>query len=269
MMTTNPFNTTLINRQDVTDDLCIIRLRSDSGQVPDYEPGQFITIGLPKPSASDSPVGRSDPGRPRLIRRAYSIASSPMTRDYIELYVALVGDGKLTPRIWDLHPGDRLWMDDQTKGDFTLEGIPPDKDFVMIGTGTGLAPYMSMLRTYRGQSRWNRFVVIHGVRLAQDLGYRQELEQASAEDSTVFYIPTVTREPDSSPWQGLRGRVQVALEDKTYQQLVGAGLDTTTCHVFLCGNPDMITSVQVMLESRGFITKTRRQPGNIHFERYW
>jgi len=268
-MAIDPFNTTLIHRQDVTDDLCIIRLRPDSGQVPDYEPGQSITIGLPRPPAPDSPVARPASGRPRLIRRAYSIASSPVTRDYIELYVALVGDGKLTPRLWDLHPGDRLWMDNQTKGEFTLSGISPDKDLVMVSTGTGLAPYMSMLRTYRGQSRWNRFVVIHGVRLAQDLGYRQELEQIIAEDPTVFYIPTVTREPDSSPWQGLRGRVQAALEATIYQRWVGAELDAATCHVFLCGNPDMISSVQATLESRGFVTQTRQQPGNIHFERYW
>lgn len=268
-MTADPFNTTLIDRQDVTEDLCIIRLRPDSGQALDYEPGQFITIGLPRPPTLNSPAARMGSDRVRLIRRAYSIASSPLTRDHIELYVALVEQGKLTPRLWDLYPGDRIWMDDQTKGEFTLEGIGSDKDLVMVGTGTGLAPYMSMLRTYQGQSRWNRFVVIHGVRLVQDLGYRQELEQISTADPTVFYVPTVTREPDSSPWQGLRGRVQVVLEEETYQRLVGAKLDPARCHVFLCGNPDMISSVQAILESRGFVTQTRQQSGNIHFERYW
>ena len=268
-MTTDPFNTTLINRQDVTDDLCIIRLRPDSGQVPDFEPGQSISIGLPRPPTADRSAVRPASDRPRLIRRAYSIASSPVIRDYVELYVALVGDGKLTPRVWDLHPNDRLWMDHQIKGEFTLQGITPGKDLVMVGTGTGLAPYISMLRTYRGQSRWNRFVIIHGVRLAQDLGYRQELERISAEDPTVFYIPMVTREPESSPWQGMRGRVQVALEDGTYQRLMGGKLDSATCQVFLCGNPDMISCVQSMLELRGFVMQTRQQPGNIHFERYW
>ena len=258
-MTADLLNASLIDRQDLNDELCIIRTRLDSGRVPSFEPGQFITIGLPNRSLD----------RPRWIRRAYSIASSANIRDYLELYVVLVQEGKLTPRIWDLHTGDRIWMDDKAKGHFTLRDIPPDKDLVMISTGTGIAPYMSMLRTYAGQSRWNRFVVIHGARLVVDLGYRHELERISHTDPTVYFIPTVTREPSKSTWQGLRGRVQAAIEKDHYEAAVGATLDPKNCHVFLCGNPDMIRGIQQTLESRGFVTDARRQKGNLHFERYW
>lgn len=258
-------NATLINRQDVTDNLCIIRIRPDQGLAPEFEPGQFITIGLPKPPVANAPASN----RPRLTRRAYSIASPATVRDYVELYVVLVEDGRLTPRLWDIPVGGRLWMDHQAKGAFTLTGISADQDLVMVATGTGLAPYMSMLHTYRGQSRWRRFIIIHGVRLVEDLGYREELERISAEDPTVFYIPTVTREPQSSPWQGLRGRVYAALEDQNYQQLVGARLTPQDCQVFLCGHPDMIQTVQEQLGAKGFVTQTPTQPGNIHFERYW
>ncbi len=85
----------------------------------------------------------------------------------------------------------------------------------------------------------------------------------------MIYLPTVTREPDDSPWQGLRGRVQGVLETQVYQKLVGAGLDPDECHVLLCGNPAMITSCEEILKNRGFTLATREQPGNIHFERYW
>ncbi len=265
-MTTDPHNATLTHREDLTNELAIIRIQPDQGPVPEFEPGQFITIGLLKPpAAAPGPA----PTRVRLTRRAYSIASSPAVRGYVELYVVLVEKGQLTPRLWNIPVGGQLWMDNKAKGEFTLKGIPTGKDLIMISTGTGLAPYLSMLRTYRGQGRWQRLVIIHGVRLAEDLGYRAELEQISHEDPSIFYIPTVTREPADSSWQGMRGRVGVVLEDQTYQRLVGSALDPAHCHVFLCGNPDMIQSVQAQLEAKGFTTQTRDQPGQIHFERYW
>lgn len=268
-MTTNSLNATITDRQDVTDELCIIRLRPDDRPVPRFEPGQFITIGLPGPVGPAKGKSAKPGGPLRSTRRAYSIASSASVSDHLELYVVLVQTGRLTPRLWDLHPGDRLWLADKAQGHFTLEGIPPHKDLVMVSTGTGIAPYMSMLRTYRGQGRWRRFVVIHGARYAQDLGYRQELEETATQDPTVVYIPTATREPQGSSWRGLRGRVQVALEAATYGRLVGAPLDPDGCHVFLCGNPDMIRGVQQLLEPLGFVTAGRHVAGNIHFERYW
>lgn len=275
-MNIDTLNATLIYRDDVTDGSSVIRVSRDDGSVPDFEPGQFITIGVPRLDAPAPGGGGSQappdaaPGRPRLIRRAYSIASSPTVRDYLELYVVLVKEGRLTPRVWDMHPGDRLWMDDRAKGGFTLTEIPPDRDLIMVSTGTGLAPYMSMLRTYRGRSRWNRFVVIHGVRVAEDLGYRRELERISAEDLSVVYIPAVTREPQASAWRGVRGRVQGVLGDPAvYRRQVGGPLDPGRCHVFLCGNPEMIKTVTAMLGPRGFVTQARGRPGNIHFERYW
>ena len=266
------FNASLTHREDLNDELSIMRLRPDNGPAPPFEPGQFITIGLPKDPSDIPAVAQANrPGgsRTRLLRRAFSIASSANERSHLELYVVLVQDGRFTPKLWAMKPGDPIWMDDKTKGGFTLDGVPRDKDLIMVATGTGLAPFVSMLRTYRGQDRWRRFVVIHGVRLAEDLGYRQELEQASREDPSIVYMPTVTREPDDASWQGLRGRVQSALEPDTYQRLVEAPMDPNHCHVFLCGNPDMITSSEEMLKQRGFTLQTRDQPGNIHFERYW
>lgn len=263
---TDPTNATLVRREDLTDILSIVWVRPDGGEIPAFHPGQFVRLGVPRGPASQL---ASRPGRIRLVRRAYSIASSPLEKDALEFFVVRIEAGQLTPRLWAIDPGGRLWMDDEAKGEFSLEVAPPDADLVMVSTGTGIAPFVSMLRTYRGQQRWRRLVVIYGVRYAADLGYRAEFEAAAREDPSIIFIPLTTRECVDSSWTGLRGRVQTALEPHTYQRLAGAPLDPARCHVFLCGNPDMIDTVQSSLESRGFATDSRAGPGNIHFERYW
>ncbi len=154
----------------------------------------------------------------------------------------------------------------------TLRDVPPGRDIVCVATGTGIAPFMSMLKAYRGRDRWNRFIVIHGTRLAADLGYRGELEHIAREDPSVVYLPTVTREPagGGSDWSGLQGRVHALLEPDTFARLTGVALLPESSHVFLCGNPDMVDDCEANLLERGFTVRDRHHPhGNIHFERYW
>lgn len=269
-MNTDPLNATLAERHDLNEMLSIVRVRPDSGRVPDFMPGQFITLGLPKDISPEVAAIRPPrPGRTPMTRRAYSIGSPPSETDSYELFVVLVAEGKLTPRMWTLNVGDRLWMDDTAKGEFTLEGVPPGQDVVLISTGTGIAPFMSMLRHYRGTGRWRRLVMINGVRRVSDLGYRAELEAICREDASVCHIPVVSREGAADGWSGLHGRVPVALEPATYERLVGSPLDPACCHVFLCGNPGMIDDVEALLQACGFRTQTDDQPGNIHVERYW
>jgi ferredoxin--NADP+ reductase len=259
----DPTNATLVLREDLTEALSIVRVKPDEGAAPDFVPGQFVRLGLPRPR----PAGGT--GRVRYTRRAYSIGSSPLEKGHLEFFVVLIEEGELTPKLWNINVGDRLWMDNAAKGEFNIDLAPPAKDLVMVSSGTGIAPFLSMLRTFRGQGRWRRFVLINGVRLARDLGYRDELEAVAREDPTVTYIPLASREPEGSDWTGLRGRVQAALETGTYERLVGAPLDPRECHVFLCGNPQMIDDVEALLVAHGFETDQRDRPGNIHFERYW
>ncbi len=258
-------NATLIAREDLTDTLSIVRVRPDSGRVPAFVPGQFVRLGVPRGPHPEIGPG----GRVRLIRRAYSIASSPLETAFLEFFVVRIDEGALTPRLWEIEPPGRLWMDEQAKGEFHLDLAPPGCNLVMVSTGTGIAPFVSMLRTFRGQGRWRRFILINGVRYACDLGYREELEAAARTDATVGYVPIASREPEGSRWTGLRGRVQSVLDDAVLERVAGVRLDPADCHVFLCGNPEMILSVQALLEARGFVTDDRNRPGNIHFERYW
>ncbi len=261
-MESDPTNATVVERTDLTAALSLVKIRPDSGTIPGFVPGQFLRLGVPRPQEKPG-------GRIRYTRRAYSIASSPLTTDHVEFFVVRIEEGALTPRLWEIEVGGRVWMDAVAKGEFTIDAAPADADLVMVSTGTGVAPFVSMLRTYRGQNRWRRFVLINGVRYAPDLGFRDELDQIARDDPTVQYIPLVTRESAGGSWPGQRGRVLTVLEPDVYQSLVGAPLDPARCHVFLCGNPAMIDGVEVVLNARGFVTDSREQRGNLHFERYW
>lgn len=262
----SPYNAHLIERTDFNPELAAFLVAYDDGTEIDFEPGQFATLGLIDPDAAPNPRRKG----PKLIRRAYSIASSPKEKNHIEFFIVRVEGGALTPKLWEMKAGDPMFMDPKIKGHFTLDGVPDGKDLVMISTGTGLAPYMSMLKTYQHTGRWRKLVIIHGCRLAADLGYREELEEIAAKDDSIIYLPMCTREPDTSNWSGLRGRIHVALEEKMYKDLTGVDLTPEQSHVFLCGNPAMIDQCQKELEERGWKTKGREHPdGNLHFERYW
>lgn len=265
-------NATVTERHDLNEYLSVVRVRRDEGPLPEFKPGQFVTLGLPRPPRQEEidllkKFGKQP--RVRLVRRAYSIASPAVQRDDVELFVILVQEGKLTPRLWDLDTGGRIWMADEIKGEFTLDGVPPGQDLVMVSTGTGIAPFLSMYRTYRGTGRWRRFVLINGVRQVRDLGYRRELMEYMQQDSQFTYIPTVSRATPDDNWTGMQGRVQSLLFEGGYEQTVGASLDPTNTHVFLCGNPAMIDDVVDLLEARGFQPHSAGKPGNLHFERYW
>ncbi len=264
------FNATIISRENLTDYLMIFRTRFDDGPGPEFKPGQFAMIGLP-PDPNRVVLGKDGKPkkRPALVRRAYSIASAGNNPDYLEFFVILVEEGELTPSLWRLGDAGRMWIDRKIRGDFTLDDVPPGKDLLFIATGTGIAPFLSMIRTFT-PDRWRRVALVHGVRVSVDLGYRAELERFAAAHPWFRYIPTVTREPEDSPYAGPRGRVPLLLAPDRFESLAGFPLDPSDAHVFLCGNPAMITDVEVDLIKGGFTPHSRSRPdGNIHYERYW
>lgn len=260
-------NATITRRVDVGPSNCVIQVRPDSGQVPAFEPGQHVQLGLPR--LAEAGGAQPGDGRPRLVRRPYSIASAADVRGQFEFFVVLIEEGRLTPHLWQIEEGGRVWLGERVHGDFTLDPVPSDAGVVFVSTGTGLGPFLSMLRTYRGRGRWRRLTLINGVRYARDLGYRAELEQVAREDSDFRYIPIVSREPLGSDWHGLTGRVQSVLEPDRFRALAGTALDPQHDHVFLCGNPAMVDECDAMLRARGFREHKRDRPGNLHFERYW
>ena len=271
-------NGRLLSKFEITPDLAIFKIAKDDGSF-DYEPGQYTVIGLPtdacRCSGKDEEEADGNEGTPArsngMIRRAYSIASSSAEDgSYLEFYITLVHSGRLTPRLWCLKPGDPLWVGPKATGHFTLDQVPEDVNLVLVATGTGLAPYISMIRSDHTCNIGRRFAIVHGARYSWDLGYRNMLQRLAADcPNSLLYLPTITR-PESDPtWGGHVGRIQSVFDDGTLEKAIGSSLTPEEYHVFLCGNPEMVPSVQGMLESRGYELTLPRKPGTLHIEKYW
>ncbi len=264
-------NCTLVDRRDLTDDLSVFRLKPD-GELFRFLAGQYTVIGLPASAPRLESSDHDDdeiPAKNKMIRRAYSIASSSKINEYLELYVTLVRSGKLTPRLWLLRSGDRLWLGPSAKGHFTMDDVPPDKNMALIGTGTGLAPYIAMISDHHRCNLGRRFVVVHGARHVRELGYRDELEALDRDCSTLVYIPTVSRPDAQDDWRGHVGRVQSVFADGTIEAALGESLSPDGTHVFVSGNPDMVEDLQGNFLKRGYTLHGTRSPGTLHVERYW
>jgi len=263
-------NATVIRRDEINHGLLVLRIRPDF-EFPVFQAGQYGVIALPGRAPR---VDFADPEEPpadpdKLIKRAYSIASSSLEGEYLEFYVALVHSGALTPRLFALGEGDRVWLSKKITGMFTLRDVTPGHDVLFVATGTGLAPYLSMLRSgYRFEDQ-HQTVVIHGARVSWDLGYSRELSALAARWRGFHYLPIIDeidRDPD---WPGKVGFVFEYIEDGTVSRIFGHDLDPANTSVFLCGNPLMIEGMEKMLEDRGFTHHSRKQPGNIFVEKFW
>lgn len=271
-MTNDVLNARLSQRIDVTPDLAIFRIVPDGWELPNFTPGQFATIGLPASASryeyADAEEESGD--RDKLIRRAYSIASSSKHKEYLELFITVVKSGEFTPRLWALRPGDRLWLNSKITGMFTLKDLPPNKNVVMIATGTGLAPYMSMLRTELECGGTQRVAILLGARNSWDLGYRSELFTIRRMCSNFTFIPTISRPAlESVPWAGETGYVQDLWKDGHVERAWGFPPTPEDTHILLCGNPTMIEQMLELLDSQGFREHKRKAPGQVHAEKYW
>ena len=265
-------NAILAQRMEVGPGLGIFRVAPDGWELPEFTPGQFAVIGLPAKAPRTPLSDREEPGGDpeRFIRRAYSIASSSLAREYVEIFVNLVRSGEFTPRLFALPPGGRLWLGPKFTGMFTLREVPREKHVVMIATGTGLAPYMSMLRSELECGGPRRFAVLHGARHSWDLGYSSELFTMQRLCANLTYIPTVSR-PSEEPakWNGEAGYVQDLWTGGALARAWGSRPTPRDTHVFLCGNPGMIDTMTLVLTGEGFKVHEPRAPGEVHVERYW
>ncbi|MCI0453127.1 MAG: ferredoxin--NADP reductase [Candidatus Latescibacteria bacterium] len=260
MTAAHEYNATIVRREDVHDGLAMLWVAPDGQGFAPFLPGQFVAIGRIVEA----------PGGPRaLVKRSYSIGSSAHDRHAVQLFVVHVDDGEFTSWLFEQREGARVWLAPKASGGFTLQGFERGMDLALVSTGTGVAPYVSMIRTYDEAPPWRRAVVINGVRVAADLGFRDELEDAAARDPRLVYLPTTTREPEHSAWTGLRGRVGELLEPSRFRALAGFDLDPSRCHVYVCGNPSMIEDLERLLTARGFKKHTPRHRGTLHLEKYW
>jgi ferredoxin-NADP reductase len=229
------YNARLTRRVDLTDSLGFFWVSYD-GEPLEFEPGQYLTIGVESNG--------------KLIQRPYSVASSPREKDDgYEFYVRLVNGGLFTPLLWRLEEGHGMSMRGP-KGKFILE--PEDnRQHVFISSGTGIAPFISMMKTLLHDGDPRPAIILHGASYEFDLGYREML-LAWEIDGTypLTYVPSVSRHtaPENVAWAGRTGRVELIVP-QVYDEL---GLTADNSIAYICGNPDMINAVDLLLHERGF-----------------
>jgi ferredoxin/flavodoxin---NADP+ reductase len=235
----------VVFRKDYAKDLWTVRVASEKRI--DFIPGQYVTLGL-----LDASTGK-------MVERAYSVCSAP-DEDELEFFFELVPHGQLTPRLYELGPGGELWLRHRAKGAFTLDVKSGRRNHFLVGTVTGIAPAVSMVRALRGARPDLRLVIVQSASRSYELGYREELERAAAESGGwLTYVPTVSRPWEDPEWTGELGRA----EDVLRKYLDLQGFTPTDCSGYLCGHPQMIENGKGILLRRGF------DRAQIHVEVYW
>ena len=220
--------------------------------IPHFSAGQFISLGL------DIDGER--------VARPYSLLSSP-GQNPLEFFFYVASDGVLSNALVNLESGDKVLLKDKAQGFFILDEIPSSRDLWMIATGTGIAPYFSILGTEEVWKKFENVVLVEGVRTSKDLPYQGLIEKFSQEHPESFTFQAfVSREdfPDA-----IKGRIPVSLGDGSLEEKVGLRLSPSDSQIMLCGNPDMVKACVEILKSRGFEKNLRRKPGQITTENYW
>ena len=264
-------NAIVVQKQELTPTLMILRVAAQDWELPDFTPGQFAVLGLtsaaPRTRIAVNEPFPHDPDE--MIRRAYSIASSSLIHEYMDFYIGLISSGALTPRLFALDVGEKLWLSKRVAGIFTLAQVPRKKNVVLIATGTGLAPYMSMLSTELTCDSSRRFAVLHGAYHSWDLGYRSELMTLQHLCHNLTYVATIDRpEQEPIPWTGETGWVQNLWERGVIAKSWGFEPTPENTDIFLCGNPNMIEDMLQRLVKKGFQETSRDTPGEVHIERF-
>lgn len=232
----------------------------------EFAAGQFARVGLPAPDSPDA-----EP----TIWRAYSMASAP-GEDALEFYSIVVPEGEFSPRLAQLRVGDALYVEKKPFGFLTIDRFEPGGSLWLIASGTGISAYLSMLRDPATWQRFDRIAVIHGVRTAEELAYRDEILNLHqrADLAPYFaqtpgklrYVPVATRETLPGMPQE---RLTTLLADGRLETLLDEPLDPAKVKIMLCGNPALLSDARKLLGERGFAPGRRGIPGNLAVENYW
>lgn len=220
-----------------------------------FTAGQFARIGLM--------VGEE------LVVRAYSVVSSPFD-DTLEFFSIVVPDGAFTSNLQHLKVGDELYLEKIPYGYLTLARyqLPLPQDLWLLATGTGLAPFLSMLQDFEVWKSYKNIQLVYSVRTAAELAYVdriQEIAETFGEGHQGFkFVPIITRDAQAE----LNQRLPILIENRQLEEKVGLSFNVDTSHIMLCGNPQMVEDTKEALKARG-LTMNRRGEGNIAVENYW
>jgi ferredoxin--NADP+ reductase len=216
-----------------------------------FEAGQFVRIAL-------------DVGGER-VARPFSFVNAPED-PVMEFYGVVVPEGPLSPHLARLKAGDALYVADNPSGFLVLAEVPPAEDLWLVATGTGIAPFLSILRTEVPWQRYRRVILVHAARLAAELVYQDLILELKTKRSQFKYLSMLSREKHP---ESLAGRIPAAIRDGSLETAARAQIAPERSQFMLCGNPGMLKDAAAELIARGLRKNRRRTPGQITVESFW
>ncbi|WP_110970988.1 ferredoxin--NADP reductase [Pseudomonas huaxiensis] len=247
---------TLLDVQPLTPSLFSLRTTRDSGFR--FRAGQFARLGVTKADGS-------------VVWRAYSMVSSPFD-EHLDFYSIVVPGGEFTSELSRLREGDELLIDRQAFGYLTLDRFVDGRDLWLLATGTGVAPFLSILQDFEAWERFDSIKLVYSVRESCELAYQsliaglEQREYLAEYAGKLQFIPVVTREQHPG---ALNGRITTLIENGELERAAGLELTPEHSRVMLCGNPQMIDDTRQVLKARGMNLSLSRRPGQVAVETYW
>jgi ferredoxin--NADP+ reductase len=235
-----------------TERLLSLRVQIPPNAALTFEAGQFARLAL------DIDGGR--------LARPYSFVNPPGAAP-LEFYYAIVPEGPLSPRLANLGAGDRVYVAPNPAGFLVLSEVPDAANLWLLSTGTGIGPFLSILRTEIPWKRYRKVILVHAVRHPRELVYGEVIGSiAQAHPGQFAHVRVTSREVASD---ALRGRIPALIADGALEARAACQLSATDAQVMLCGNPDMVKDASAQLALRGMKKHRRRSPGHITVENYW
>ncbi|KTB55529.1 ferredoxin--NADP reductase [Pseudomonas sp. MAFF 301514] len=247
---------TLLGVQSLTPSLFTLRTTRDPGFR--FTAGQFVRLGVTKADGS-------------TVWRAYSLVSSPFD-EHLDFFSIVVPDGEFTSELSRLRVGDTLMVERQATGFLTLNRFVDGRDLWMLGTGTGVAPFLSILQDFEVWEKFERIILVYSAREAKELAYQAlintlgEREYLAEYAHKFTYIPIVTREQHAG---ALNGRITTLIENGELERAAGVELTPEHSRVLICGNPQMVDDTRQLLKQRDMNLSLSRRPGQVAVENYW
>jgi ferredoxin--NADP+ reductase len=232
-----------------------------------FTPGQFARLGVERPD----PDNPKNPSGRKIVWRAYSVVSASDAA-HLEFFSIAIPDGEFTSALARLQVGETVYVERTNYGFFTLERFTGGTDLWMLATGTGLAPFLSMLWEPQTWQSYENLIVVHSVRYANELAYADTLAgfrndpRFSAWGRKLRTVPVVTRGRADG---ALDQRIPLLIDNGRLEAAAGIPLDLERSRIMICGNPDMVDATRKTLAARGFTTSRRTRPGQVAAESYW
>ncbi len=239
----------VVSNRHHTQNLFSLRIEADMAP---FQAGQYTSLAL-----------ESDGQR---IAQPYSLLSAP-GESPLEFFFYTQLDGQLSAKLSRLQSGDNVWVQAQAEGAFTLNQVPPGRDLWLLATGTGVAPFLSMLKDGALWQRFDHVVLVYAVRQWQDVVHGELIAQMQARYPDRFsFVPFVSRETVAGC---VHGHIPACISNGTLERVAARSLSLAHSQLMLCGNPGMVQDALSALEQRGFVRSEAGRTGHVTLEAYW